>query len=383
MIFTVETQAFAAAVASAAKVIPAKSPWPIMTCLKLVTNDDRVTLIGSDSDTTLEIDVPAEVETEGAICIPFQPLAKFCAAAKPDTIKITITDKEAKAQAGRSRIALSVQSLDDYPHYRPPEGDPVTVDGPTLCHALRFCVAATEEDEVRYNIAGPNFSEGGGFVDVWGTDGKSAHRARIADLDGIGGGGTLPMSAAHVVLALADKAETIDFMICERGWHLMTEGRRVWGKVVESVYPDMERVIGQFNGWRDVATITRDDLTAAVSIATCGTEQDSTKSRNLVIRTAKDSPVIVRGHKVSTGVLHAGRAETEATGLSDFLGVVSSKYLTGATSGMKADDFLIEGAMEGEIANAIRVKPAQASATLDLMALVMAQKANLGELADV
>lgn len=383
MIFTTETKAFAAAVASAAKVIPAKSPWPILTNLKMVTNDDRVTLIGSDGDTTLEIDVPAQVETEGAVCVPFQPLAKFCAAARADTIKIAIDGNGAKAQAGRSRIALSAQSLDDYPNYRPPEGAPATLDGPTLCHALRFCVAAVEDSEVRYHIAGPNFSEIDGGVEVWGTDGKSAHRASISDVPQIGGGGTLPLAAAHVVLSLAEKAETVGFMIGPKGWHLTTDGKRVWGKVIEGQFPDMRRVVSQFSDWRDVATIARDDLSAAVNVATCGTDQDSQKSRNLIIRAAESKNIVMRGHKTSNGVLHAGRAETDATGISDFLGVVSSKYLVGATAGMKADDFMIEGSMSGDIAAAIRISPAQDSATLEMMALVMAIRASVEELADV
>ena len=67
MIFTVEAKDFRAALQIAGRVIPSKSPWPILTNLKIVTNDDRVTLTGSNGDMTFEADVPAEIETEGAV----------------------------------------------------------------------------------------------------------------------------------------------------------------------------------------------------------------------------------------------------------------------------------------------------------------------------
>jgi DNA polymerase-3 subunit beta len=384
MIFTVEAKDFRAAMQIAGRVIPQKSPWPVLTNIKIVTNDSRVTLIGSDGDTTFEADVPADVETEGVACVAFGALSKFVGAAKADRVKVSVDSTAAKALAGRSRISLSAGNTEDYPNYRPPEGSPVAIDKETFCAALRFAVAASSDEEMRYHIAGPNFSEGVGCVDVWGTDGRSAHHAMIADLDAIGGGGTIPMEGAHVALAVADKAEDIAFMISERGWHLAAKGVRVWGKVIDAGYPDMAKVVSQFSGWRDVLVASKEDLTGAVNIATIGADQDSTKSRNIVLRASDGAPAILRGQKATSGVLHAGRAETDAEACGDFIGTISAKYLTGALGGIGCDDVVIEGAVdEADMGRAIRIRPAQKSNTLEMSALVMAMRVSMEEMADV
>lgn len=385
MIFTIESKALQAAMATAGRVIPTKSAWPILTQLKIVTNDDRITLVGSDSDTTFEADVGANVETEGAVCVPFEPLAKFVKAAKSDTVKFTLTNDQVKVSAGRSRISLGTGSLDDYPNYRPPEGEAATLDAGTFCAALRFALSAAEEDEVRHHIAGPNLSTDGDDLVIWGTDGHSAHRATITGAGEIGGGATLPIGGAQVILSVCEKQDTVQFMACERGWHLTTAEVRAWGKVIDAQFPDMARVVAQFEGWREIIVAGKDDLSGAINVATCGAEADSTKSRNLILRTAADGPVVMRGQKTVGGVIHAGRAEMDVTGRGEFAGSVSAKYFSAAIGGMASTDFVIEGCVEdgGDYGKAIRLKPAQSSDVLDMSALIMAQRVAVQKLADV
>ena len=88
MKFACDTKAFIAAMGVAGRVIPQKTHIPILQTIKIVTNDSRVTLVGSDGDMTLEMDVVATVQTEGVICLPFEPLSKFVGASKSDSVTI-------------------------------------------------------------------------------------------------------------------------------------------------------------------------------------------------------------------------------------------------------------------------------------------------------
>lgn len=384
MIFTVDAKEFRAALQIAGRVIPQKSPWPILSNVKIITNDDRITLIGSDSDTTFEADVPAEIETEGAACVPFDALSKFVSAAKSGAlIKLTLGENSVKAQAGRSRITLSAGAVDDYPNYRPPEGDLTTLDRETFTTALRFCASASEDSEVRYNMAGPHFSERETGLHIFGTEGKVIHRAIIADVTSIGGGGTLPLPAALVVLAMAEKVETLSFMISDRGWHLSAGSVRVWGKVIDSAYPDVDRILDGFPNWDEFAVASSDDLSTALSVASCGAEAGSDKARNLIIRAQSGKPVVVRGHKAAGGVVHAGRAEMDTDAKSDFVGAINAKYLTNAIGGMKSDDVSMLTASRDDGASVISLRPAQQSATLDMSALIMALRVSESEMTDV
>ena len=291
---------------------------------------------------------------------------------------VAVDDLGAKISAGRSRIGLSLDSVDAYPNYMPPDGESAEIDGPTFVQALRFSSAAAGDDEVRYHIAGSNFSERDGEIHIWGTDGKSAHHAVIHELDCIGGGATLPNAATQVILSAAEKADTVRFMICDRGWQLSAGTMRLWGKVIDgsaNSYPDMDRVVGQFTGWETLFTATRDDLASAINVAMVGTEKDSDKARNIVLYVAPDAPVVMRGFKFSSGVMQAGTSELEAQGKAEFAAPISAKYLSAALGGMKCDDFAIMGSDSDRGISGLQVRPAQESVTLSLSATVMAMRA--------
>ena len=383
VIFSVDTGAFREAIQAAERVIPAKSPWPILTNLKIITNDSRVTLVGNNGDMAIEADIPAEVVTEGVTLVPFASLSKFCAAAKSERIKFAMSDSAVKVTAGRSRITLGAWPSDDYPNYLPPEGEPIPVDKDTFCTALRFAVAAAEDGEVKWHIAGPNFSEVEGGIDIWGTDGTSAHHARIEGLPRIGGGGTLPRSEALTVLALTEKAQAPAFMISQRGWHLAVDNRRLWGKVIDAAFPDVSRISQRFTSWGEVLSASNTDLTQAISVATCGTAEDNLRSRNLVLYSRTGGRVSLHGHKAVGGVLKAGSAEIDAEGRLDYAGAVSAKYLAAAARDMP-QDVILERSVDPEKGDTIlRLLPNQSSSTLKLTAIIMALRISEAELADV
>jgi hypothetical protein len=382
MILTCDTKAFRAALAVAGKVIPAKSPWPILTNLKLVTNDDRVTLIGSDGDTTFEMDVAAAVQMEGAAAVPFAPLATFVSAAKGEQITIAVEKGQASLKAGRSRIALSAPSVDDFPTYTPPDGEPVAVDPETFCAALRFCAAAAATEETQWTMGGPHLCEHDGAVEAWGTDGKAMHHARLSALTSIGGGATIPAAAVTIILGILEKAEEGKAIVTERGWHVRAGGVRAWGKVVDGKFPNVRRVVEGLGEMIKVIAPTQDDLSGAITVATCGADSDSTKSRNVILIAETGKPVVVRGQKGIAGVIHAGRAEIDCPAEIDARGVLSSRLLIAALAGMRGGEVVIERGGLGDSA-VFRLSPSQNSATLQMSALIMSQRYSEAEMADV
>lgn len=380
MKFACDTKAFIAAMGVAGRVIPQKTHIPILQTIKIVTNDNRIIMTGSDSDVTFEMDIPADVHIEGVACIPFAPLAKFASASRSGQITIETKGDHVAIWGSRSNITLSTGDVGDYPNFRPADDVTVAIDGETFCHALRFGSSAVVSDDVRFHISGVNFQENPGQIDLWGTDGNVVHHAVIADIGSIGGGGTVPIAAVPIILGMADKADDVRFAISERGWHLECGSTRAWGKVIDGIYPNMSRVLEQFSGWNEVTIAGRDDISNAITVATCGADIESNKATSIVVRAALDGPVVFRGRRGGAGVVHAGRAELEANGRKDFSGVVSSKYLIGALGGMKSDDFSLSSEVDGR---AMMVRPAQESAVLTMSAVIMAIRATEAEMADV
>jgi len=384
MKFTCETKAFNAAMAVAGRVIPQKTPVPILTHIKMVTNDDRVTLVGTDGDTTFEMDVPAEIEIEGAACIPFATLTKFVSAAKATQVTIDVSDKEAKIISGRNRITLQVMDTRDYPNYRRVEGDMVALDAPAFCHALRFCTAAASTEETRYYLVGAFFDESEGDVTAWGTNGNVAHRAELTGVPTVGGGGIVPTAAAVTILSVAEKCDTVKAIITEMGWSVDAGEVRVWGKVVDGKFPNMRQMMAQFPSWSEIASVDHAEMTNGIDVAGCGADVDSTKARSLILKCDLENGIILRGGRPIGGVLHAGRAEVDAKVSAEFAGSFNAKYIRDALVGLKVNSIVIDRASaDGRDLDAIQIKPSQADAMIQMSATILGMRASEEELADV
>lgn len=380
MIFTTEADDLQAALRIAGRVIPQRTVWPILSNLKIITNDTRITVIGSNGDMTFEAEVPAHVETEGEACISFDALSKFVSAAKSDQVKVAIVDDMAKVTAGRNRISLQCSNIDDYPGQRISEGDTATLDAPTLCMAMRYCVAAASDEETRYYLRGVFFDEVDPDLNLWGTNGHIASRAVLSGVETVGGGGILPFDAVHILLSIAQKAELINFNISDRGWSAAIGSTRVWGKVVDGVFPDMRRMMDQFPSWSDVATIDMDRVQYGLSVGAVGSSKMSDKANKIIIKSLGDDAMIFRGGNPASGVGEPGRAEVDASIKSDFAFAANAKYLTAALTGLDADSKLTVRLAD---AAAMQIEPSQSSVTAQLTSLILPMRVSHVELADV
>lgn len=380
MKFTCDMKAFRSALTLAGKIVPNKTPIPIALCVKIVTNDDRVTVLGTNFDVSFESTVPAEVSTEGVTVIGFAALNAFCAAAKADSVTITADAKQATVTAGKSRITFAAFDARDFPHYLPAEGDLHTVDSATLCGALKFCAVASSDSEAQYYLNGPYLHDDAGHLRICATDGHSMHTATLDGIPAIGGGGILPADAVGIICTICDKTATFAMMVNDRGWHIQSGSTRAWGKVIEGTFPDYQRVLKTFDGWTDFLPAAKDEVAQALSIAACGADTTN-KAKSLVIKATEGQPVVVRGARGASGVVSAGRAETDTKSRSDVALSVSAELLARAIAAMPEND-LVLSSVERYGASAVRVRPAQESATATLQAIVMGIRMSEAEMAD-
>lgn len=382
MKFTIETKPLKAALTSLGKVVPAKSPFIAVLHVKIMTSDNAIILTGTDLDTVQEYSLPATILTEGGCCLNFAMLNAFIGAAKGTEVSIELANGQATIRSGKARIVLSALPEEHFPTYRPAEGELVGVDPKTIADAMRFCVAAASTKDTQRYLCGVGIVESNAGVCMWGTNGHIMHRAAIADLPTIGGGGIVPSEAVATIAAMADKAEAVQAMISPRGWHVRVGQARAWGKVIDAPYPDCERVIASFSG-ETVAFLSaeRADLSSALNVAICGAES-ANKARSLVILAEEGKPAILRGARGADGVISAGRAETEAVATADARTAISAQYLATSLGALPAAVERVAVVSGSAQAPSIFLRPAQQSGVLDLSALIMGMHAPEAELAD-
>lgn len=373
MKFSIETKDLKDALDRVGKAIPARSSLPIMQTVLIQTGDGMVSLTGSDMDMTIETDARATIDAPGVMCLPYDVMRQFVGAAKAGLVTVEIDESGAVVSSGRNRVKLAATSATDYPRQSALAGNPVDIDPKAFCGAIRFCAASVEDSELRFTLAGVHLAEKDGDTHFWGTDGRGLHHAVITS--STIGGATIPVAGCAAIIAMIDGASDAQFAITDRGWHCVTGWVRAWGKVIDGAYPDMTKVYDQFPDWDMIAgDLAAADINDALSMATIGTDRDSQKARNVIVKVS-DGVIAMRGHKGSGGVIAAGRAEIDCDTASTFGAILNADKIKRAVSGLSG-----KVSMTCCENRAIRFCPEDSDG---MEAVIMTMSAMPGELADV
>lgn len=378
MIFTIEGEAFQAALKQVGTVVPAKSPIPLMSSVKIVTRDGCIVLTATDMDRAIEVECAAEVEVDGDGCIAFSTLAQFVGAARKKSVRLSAEGGTAKLSAGRSRISLHVLDTADFPSIEVEEMSLATIAAADLSRVLRFGLAAASTKEVQWHLCGVRVAEHDGNTHIVGTDGGSMHMVEMVGRPDIGTG-TVPTAAVDAILKLCPKDGPVMFGVQPNGWRFESEGVRIWGRCIDGAFVDYMRMIGNMGETSAIAEADAMDLRDALTVAAIGAETDGNKSRDIAVLAKPGGALVLRGRAGANGVVHAGRAEIEGAGLAEFSAGYSGKMLERGFDGIP--DGQASLVVNGQ--GILQVAPTQEDATIRMRVIVSAMRFTQQELADV
>jgi DNA polymerase III subunit beta len=112
----VERDAFADAVAWAARILPQKAALPVLAGLRLeVGPDGTLSLSGFDYEVSAQAELEATVAEAGAILVPGRLLAEITRSLAPQPIDLATDGSRVVLSCGSSRFTLPTLPLDEYP----------------------------------------------------------------------------------------------------------------------------------------------------------------------------------------------------------------------------------------------------------------------------
>jgi DNA polymerase III subunit beta len=144
--------ALADALRTVVSAVASRPTLPVLGGVRLDAADGRLRVTGTDLETTITTDVPAEVAADGAVLVPSGALRKLFAAKHPKGTTVTLTSDpdsgklHITAAAGRGRVRLL--DLDDFPA-APADGRPVADVPAATVQAWAAVVAAASDDQAR------------------------------------------------------------------------------------------------------------------------------------------------------------------------------------------------------------------------------------------
>jgi len=234
----------------AASVAPARSTKDILKNIKLDTTSDTATVMGTDLDIGIRIDVPGfEIEVPGSAVLPIDRFGLILRESSDERLRLESDGNKTTVCGDRSEFRLPSANPDEFP--------PIVAFEEENYHELparlfreivRRTVFATDNESSRYALGGVLLELEAEKITAVATDGR-----RLAQQEGaakVSGGHTggdtmtiVPTRAMQVLeRALADNDGEIQLAAHDNSILVRSERTTVYSRLVEGRYPK----------WRDV-----------------------------------------------------------------------------------------------------------------------------------
>ncbi len=239
-----------AAVQTAASVVPARSPKPVLANVKLEATREGAVISATDLEVGIRVVVEGvETEAAGSVLLPSGRLVAILREAPPGTVfEISSDGTAASVKAPRSDFRLPVEDPLEFPSVATfPEGTSFELSTPLVRELVRRTVFATDNESSRYALGGVLVELAGGSVIAVGTDGRrlakmegpcQVHGAESSELQPI-----VPARAMHLIERCLGSAEA--------AVHVAVGASEIVVRTGETTI-SARLVAGRFPRWRDV-----------------------------------------------------------------------------------------------------------------------------------
>ncbi|MFE6664346.1 DNA polymerase III subunit beta [Streptomyces sp. NPDC057697] len=170
MEFRIERTALTDAVAWAARVLPTRSPVPVLGGLLLEAADGRLTISGLDYEASARIEVAAETVRAGKVLVMGRRLLDVCRVLPEKVVECAVEGSRFSLTSDGARFGLAVLPLDDYPALPPLPAVLGEVDAEEFAAAVAHVAVAAGRDDALPTLTGIRLALDGDTMTLAATD---------------------------------------------------------------------------------------------------------------------------------------------------------------------------------------------------------------------
>jgi DNA polymerase III subunit beta len=270
-------------------VVAARTPKPVLQCVKLTAADDRLTLAATDLEVAIRYsDSQVQVEQGGEVLLPADKLRDIVRESMDDTLSIEVgADKEGGGGSGGgvasikgqdSLFKIFTQRASDFPPVPDFNGEAdFEIAGGHLKQLIGQTLFAAAREQTRYAFNGVLLTAKAKKINLVSTDGRRLAMAKgdlVSDkLPKDGGKAIVPTKALVLVDKLVDDPEeNVAVQVRENQAIFHTPSATLTSNLVEGQFPPYEDVIPKDTDKKMTAS-TADFLSAIRRAALLTTEE--------------------------------------------------------------------------------------------------------------
>jgi DNA polymerase III subunit beta len=247
-----------------------KPKLPVLQNVLVECEFGRVTLTATDIELAISSTVPADIASAGRAAIPVRLLADYVAELPPEPLRLALEagQRRVKVSCGRFTANLATIDPEEFPVLPPAdESRALALEAARLRQAIDRVVFAAARDDARPVLGAVLLDFGPEGLTLAAADGLRLARVRLPGAATTAHQFLLParaMAEAARVLAGAEAARLVPTPD-ERGIYLISGQTRLYTRLIEGRYPDIDRVIPR--EWRTRVTVDAESLRQNVRVA--------------------------------------------------------------------------------------------------------------------
>lgn len=223
-----------------------KAALPILTNYLLTAKEDYLEIRATDLENYLILQVPAEVNEEGSVCVSSAKLTDIVKNGNCSEVVLYTKGNNLIVECGRSRFKLATVDVDEFPEFPEVEGEKEeTLEGKLLLEAIERTDYAIPKDSENLVLNGMYINGKGEEIHFVGTDGHRLALYKPKTEEEFTQSFVVPKKSLKVLKKLVTEVEPLQVVATENFARFKSENWELFVRLLEGEYPDYEGVIPQ------------------------------------------------------------------------------------------------------------------------------------------
>jgi DNA polymerase-3 subunit beta len=251
MKFRCERDVFLEALATAGRAVSSRGgSSPMLSCVNVELLGDRLVLLGTDTELSIEVEVAVAGFTDGVALIPARLLTDIVRALGAGAVEVDVSGEMAVVSSGRSEFSLRHMPIEDFPRPALLDTAAIDVDARALGQALRQVVPAASSDDSRPVLTGVLMAAEAGGLRLVATDSYRLAQRDLSDTRVLDEGQSvlLPSRALSeltrlLAAATAAGSTTVAVRLGDRAATFDCGNSRLTTRLIEGDFPNYRNLV--------------------------------------------------------------------------------------------------------------------------------------------
>ena len=286
-----------------AGVVPQRTPKPILENIKLEVTPERATLMATDLEIGICIDVPGfEIEAPGTVLLHIKRVGSILRESSDEKLHLESDGVKTRIYSQQSEFQLPTENPDEFPTVSPFQEEKYhQMPARFFRELLHRTVCAADTESSRYALGGVLVELSADEIVGVGTDGRRLARQQ-GPAEAVAGHQTLdttviPSRAVQLIeRALADNEENVQLAARENDVLVKSQRTTIYARLVEGRYPKWQDVVPDFRSMHKIE-LAVGPFHSAVRQAAIVTSEE----RRGIEFTFGEGKVVLSGHGAELG----------------------------------------------------------------------------------